>query len=136
MYILDTNVISATRRPDRHTKLATWLHAQREDDLFLSVITIGEIARGVRQQEKLNSDFAVDLKERLNRTETLFQDRILPFTSRDARRVRTDRERQACRGAASWTRIVFIHMRCVEAPGAAEAPDFPTAPEPAYRLTE
>lgn len=85
MYILDTNVISARRRPERNAKLATWLHAQREDDLFLSVISIGEIARGIRQQEKLNPDFAADLREWLTRTETLFQDRILPFTSRDAR---------------------------------------------------
>ncbi|MEP2658729.1 MAG: type II toxin-antitoxin system VapC family toxin [Sedimentitalea sp.] len=84
-YILDTNVISAVRRPERHDKFATWLHAQREDELFLSVISIGEISRGIRQQESLNPDFAGDLKDWLSRTETLFQDRILPFTSRDAR---------------------------------------------------
>ncbi|MDK3075429.1 type II toxin-antitoxin system VapC family toxin [Sedimentitalea sp. JM2-8] len=84
MYILDTNVISAARRPERHDRLAIWLHAQREDELFLSVITIGEISRGIRQQEKINPGFAADLKDWLNRTETLFQDRVLPFTSRDA----------------------------------------------------
>jgi predicted nucleic acid-binding protein len=49
------------------------------------VISIGEIARGIRQQEKLNPEFATDLRDWLNRTETLFQDRILSFTSRDAR---------------------------------------------------
>lgn len=85
MYILDTNVIFAGRRLERNAKLATWLHAQREDDLFLSVVSVGEIARGIRQHEKSNHDFAADLREWLNRTETLFQDRILPFTSRDAR---------------------------------------------------
>lgn len=85
MYILDTNVISAARRPEHNNKLAAWLYAQREGDLYLSVISIGEIARGIRQQERLNPDFATDLKEWLNRTETLFQDRILPFSSRDAR---------------------------------------------------
>lgn len=84
MYILDTNIISAGRRLERNAKLATWLHAQREDDLFLSVISVGEIAREIRQQEKRNPDFAANLREWLNRTETLFQDRILPFTSRDA----------------------------------------------------
>lgn len=84
MYILDTNVISAGRRLERNAKLAIWLHAQREDDLFLSVISVSEIARGIRQQEKRDPDFAANLREWLNRTETLFQDRILPFTSRDA----------------------------------------------------
>ena len=85
MYILDTNVISAARRPDRNAKLAAWLHAQNEADLYLSVITLGEIARGVRLQEKRNPAFAQDLTAWLSRTETVFQDRILPFTPQDAR---------------------------------------------------
>lgn len=85
MFILDTNVISAARRPERSQKLATWLYAQPEETLFLSVITIGEIARGIAQQERTNPDFAADLRVWLDRTETLFQDRILPFTSQDAR---------------------------------------------------
>ncbi len=85
MFILDTNVISAARRPERSQKLATWLYAQPEETLFLSVITIGEIARGIAQQERTNPDFAADLRIWLDRTETLFQDRILPFTSQDAR---------------------------------------------------
>ena len=85
MFILDTNVISAARRPERSQKLATWLYAQPEETLFLSVITIGEIARGIRQQEKSNPTFAHDLRVWLDRTETLFQDRILAFSSQDAR---------------------------------------------------
>lgn len=85
MYILDTNVISAARRTDRSERLAAWLYAQREDDLYLSVISIGEIARGIRRQDTQNPEFAADLRDWLNRTETLFGDRILPFDSADAR---------------------------------------------------
>ena len=85
MFILDTNVISAARRPKRSANLAVWLHAQTEQDLFLSVITIGEIARGIRKQEKSDPDFAKDLTTWLTRTITLFDDRILPFSSDDAR---------------------------------------------------
>ena len=85
IYLLDTNVISAARRPERSARLAAWLGAQREDTLFLSVISLGEIARGVRQQERRNPAFAQDLNVWLQRTETLFQDRILPFTPRHAR---------------------------------------------------
>ncbi len=51
MYILDTNVISAVRRPDRAPKVAAWLRGKAEQDLFLSVITLGEIERGIRQQD-------------------------------------------------------------------------------------
>lgn len=85
MFLLDTNVISAARRPDRNASVATWLKAQREEALFLSVITLGEIARGISQQEQINAAFAADLALWLGKTETLFQDRILPFNSADAR---------------------------------------------------
>lgn len=84
MFILDTNIISAARRPERSATLANWLRAQRESTLFLSVISLGEIARGIRQQETVNPPFAADLTAWLSRTETLFSDRILPFTSQDA----------------------------------------------------
>lgn len=85
MFILDTNVISAVRRPERSPTLATWLIAQPEETLFISVITLGEIARGIGLQETRNPPFAHDLSEWLTRTETLFADRILPFTAQDAR---------------------------------------------------
>ncbi|MDU9004727.1 PIN domain-containing protein [Sedimentitalea todarodis] len=81
--------------------MATWLYAQRDDELFLSVISIGEFSRGIRQQEKLNPDFDSDLKEWLSRTETLFQDRILPFTTRDAQQ---------------WGQAVRRYRRCRRGP--------------------
>lgn len=85
MYILDTNVISAVRRPDRAPKVAAWLQGKAEQDLFLSVITLGEIERGIRQQEKRDPGFAGDLKVWLDRTVLLFSDRLLPFEAEDAR---------------------------------------------------
>ena len=85
MYILDTNVISAVRRPDRAPKVAAWLQGKAEQDLFLSVITLGEIERGIRQQEKRDPGFAGDLKIWLDRTVVLFSDRLLPFEAEDAR---------------------------------------------------
>lgn len=85
MYILDTNVISAVRRPDRAPKVAAWLQGKAEQDLFLSVITLGEIERGIRQQEKRDPGFAGDLKVWLDRTVVLFSDRLLPFEAEDAR---------------------------------------------------
>lgn len=84
-FILDTNVISAVRRADANPRVAAWLAAQAEAELFLSVITLGEIARGIELQQARNPDFARDLKLWLDRTVTLFSDRILPFTAQDAR---------------------------------------------------
>lgn len=85
MYILDTNVISAVRRPDKAPQVAAWLRGKAEQDLFLSVITLGEIERGIRQQETRDPSFARDLRTWLDRTVMLFSDRLLPFAAEDAR---------------------------------------------------
>lgn len=84
MYILDTNVISAVRRPDRAPQVAAWLKSQPEDRLFLSVITLGEIERGIQRERRRDMAFAEDLQAWLDRTVTLFSDRILPFGAVDA----------------------------------------------------
>ena len=84
IYILDTNVISAARRPDRAPQVTAWLRGREEQSLFLSVITLGEIERGIAAQMRTNPPFAADLRIWLDRTVHLFSDRILPFSAQDA----------------------------------------------------
>ena len=84
IYILDTNVISAVRRPDRAPQVAAWLQGKAEQDLYLSVVTLGEIERGIRQQERKNPVFAADLRAWMDRTLHLFADRLLPFGPQEA----------------------------------------------------
>lgn len=84
MFILDTNVISAVRRSDRAPKVATWLAKQLETDLYVSAITIGEIERGIVLQQSRSPEFTLDLRAWLDRTITVFGDRILPLTAQDA----------------------------------------------------
>lgn len=85
MYILDTNVISAVRRPDRAPRVEAWLRGKAENELFLSAITLGEIERGIWQQETRDPGFARDLRAWLDRTVLLFSDRLLAFGAEDAR---------------------------------------------------
>ncbi|KZY35028.1 pilus assembly protein CpaF [Roseovarius sp. HI0049] len=84
IYILDTNVISAVRRAGRAPKVAAWLATKSEAELFLSVITLGEIERGIRRQEGRDPEFAKDLRHWLKRTVAVFNDRLLDFTAPDA----------------------------------------------------
>lgn len=84
MLILDTNVLSALRRPDRHPRVAQWLHQQRDDQLFLSVVTLGEIERVLARQETINPEIGRDLRDWIGRTVTLFSDRILPIGAVEA----------------------------------------------------
>ena len=48
MFLIDTNVVSALRWPERHFAPTLWLQQQRPSDIFLSVVTIREIERGCK----------------------------------------------------------------------------------------
>ncbi|MDO5640869.1 MAG: type II toxin-antitoxin system VapC family toxin [Paracoccus sp. (in: a-proteobacteria)] len=85
MLILDTNVISALRRPERAPEVADWLHRQDDSALYLSVITLGEIERGIARQDRLDPAFARDLRDWLHRTVQLFSDRLLVVDAQAAR---------------------------------------------------
>ena len=84
MLILDTNVISAVRRAGRAPQVAAWLDRQSESELYLSVVTLGEIERGIAMQMRRDPGFAEDLRVWLDRTVRLFSDRILEFGAEDA----------------------------------------------------
>ncbi len=48
MYLLDTNVVSELRKRDRcDENVAAWYTGLSDDDLFLSVLTLGEIRKGI-----------------------------------------------------------------------------------------
>ena len=79
MLLLDTDVLSALRRPGRHPQVTQWLAAQQPAQLFLSAVTIGEIRRGITRQESRNAPFARELTAWLSRLLTLFDDRVLAF---------------------------------------------------------
>lgn len=78
-YLLDTCVLSEFTRKDPHAGVVKWLDAQSEADLFLSVVVIGELARGVAQladsakKRRLHAWLYTDLCDR-------FQGRILPVS--------------------------------------------------------
>ena len=84
IWLLDTNVVSAVRRPGRAPQVEAWLAAQAEADLHVSVITLGEIERGIRQAERRDKTFAADLRSWLDTLTRLFADRVRPFEQADA----------------------------------------------------
>lgn len=46
-YLLDTSVVSELIRPAPDKGVVTWIEAQEELSLFLSVLTIGELEKGI-----------------------------------------------------------------------------------------
>jgi predicted nucleic acid-binding protein len=86
MFLLDTDILSALRRRDRHPEAVAWLETQRTVNLHLSVVTIGEIERGVAQQERRDPSFAGELARWLDLVLAWYGDRILMVDIPTARR--------------------------------------------------
>ena len=84
-FLLDTDVLSASRRPARAVAVAAWLRSKPEEDLYLSVVTLGEIERGIALQARRQPEFAAELRAWIDRTVRLFADRLLPFGPEEAR---------------------------------------------------
>ena len=86
MYLLDTDVLSALRRRDRSPVIVRWIESQRTADLYISVVTVGEIERGIERQQRHNPNFARDLSVWLDNMLDWYSDRILPVDVATARR--------------------------------------------------
>ena len=81
MYLLDTVVISELRKKDRNPGVVSWLQDKKDTDLFLSVLTIGEIRRDICQQESKDRLFADRLATWLDSILNFYGERILPVTT-------------------------------------------------------
>ena len=46
-FLLDTNVVSELTRPRPDTRVTSWMNAADEELLFLSVLTLGEVRKGI-----------------------------------------------------------------------------------------
>ena len=86
MFLLDTDVLSTLRRRERNPEAVRWLESQRTADLYLSVVTVGEIERGIAQQQRHDPSFAQELALWLDRVLAWYGDRILPVDAATARR--------------------------------------------------
>jgi predicted nucleic acid-binding protein len=86
MFLIDTVTLSELRKRQRDPMVVAWFERQRSSDLFLSVISIGEIERGIARRRATDPDFAGELAAWLDRVLTLYGERVVPFDLRSARR--------------------------------------------------
>lgn len=84
-FLVDTDVLSLLRRRERHPALAEWLADVDDEGLFLSVVTVGEIERGVVLKRASDPSFASALADWLDVTLRVFGDRVLDVTPAVAR---------------------------------------------------
>jgi len=81
MYLLDTNVISELRKGGRANHgVKAFFAALAAEDIYLSVVTIGEIRRGLENvRARGDREQAGRLEAWLDKVVTDFSDRILEF---------------------------------------------------------
>ena len=69
-FLLDTNVVSETRRKAPAPKVVAWVSQADPSDLFISAMTLGEIAKGVALGAKQSPAQAAGLEQWLAETRT------------------------------------------------------------------
>jgi predicted nucleic acid-binding protein len=79
-YLIDTNVVSELRKRRPNENVVRWISELPPDAAFLSVITIGEIAKGIskRRRSKAGAHEADELQSWMDGLIAIYADRILP----------------------------------------------------------
>lgn len=78
MYLLDTNIVSDARK--RREPVVSWIASQTSSTLFISVVTLGEISRGVWIKKQRDPTSAKHIADWLERTRVVFAERVLAVT--------------------------------------------------------
>ena len=81
----DTNLISETRKLRADAGVMAFLGAADGTGLFLSVLTLGELRKGVEAKRRDDAATAARLQAWVDDIETTFADRVLPVDVAAAR---------------------------------------------------
>ena len=94
MYLVDTNVLSEARRGRPEAR--DWLRSVDPDQVFLIVVTLGEIMKGISQKTAADPAAAAALHRWLEQLRVDHARRILPITDEVA---------------LAWSRIAAVRPR-------------------------
>lgn len=79
-WLVDTNVLSELRKGERTPAgIRAWFDGAAEDELFTSVLVVGELRRGVESIRRRDVPSAMALEQWLTRLTETFGERILPI---------------------------------------------------------
>jgi len=84
-FLLDTNVLSELRKESRcDARVRDWLVGAAAEELFVSVLVLGEIRQGIERIRSRDAEQARVLERWLQGLRTQFADHILPVDERVA----------------------------------------------------
>ena len=61
-FLLDTNVVSELRKPKPHGGVVAWLSQLRDEQLFLSAVTLGELQAGIERTRAQDAKKAEEIQ--------------------------------------------------------------------------
>ena len=93
-FLLDTNVVSELTKVRPNPKVVAWLGSIPSTDLFLSVITLGEIRKGIAKKRMTSAQDAARLEAWFATLVLRYRSRILPFDEQSA---------------DQWGRVMALH---------------------------
>jgi hypothetical protein len=84
-YLLDTNVLSETRKKQSDQRVISFLSTAEPSALYISVLTLGELRKGVALKRQSDNDAAKKIAAWVDGLEFSFADRILGIDAATAR---------------------------------------------------
>ena len=76
-YLLDTNVVSELRKHKPHGGVLAWLNGLKDDQIYLSAVTIGELQAGVERTRRQDPRKAGEIELWLEQLAGAYQ--VLPM---------------------------------------------------------
>jgi predicted nucleic acid-binding protein len=76
-YLLDTNILSETRKKHADERVISFLSSAEPSTLYISVLTLGELRKGVALKKRSDRDAAKKIAAWVDGLEFSFGDRIL-----------------------------------------------------------
>jgi predicted nucleic acid-binding protein len=83
-YLLDTNVLSEARRLRGNEGVERWISSTPASELYLSVLVVGEIRRGIERLKRRDPDQAEIYEAWLGTVLHDYADRVLPVDAETA----------------------------------------------------
>lgn len=80
-FLLDTNVVSEARRPHGDANVKVWMRSVPASSLYLSVLVVGEIRRGIERLRRHDAAQAGIYESWLAALVHEYADRIIPVTA-------------------------------------------------------
>lgn len=79
MYLLDTNVISETRKVTPHGGVMAWLRSRKDEKVFLPAVVFGEIQTEVEKTRRQDPQKALEIEDWILRLLAAFD--VIPMTA-------------------------------------------------------